>query len=245
MEKLSIIYATEWKRYCNQTDPPYTEKRFVRSFRSDEPANVKKNLREAIYMSILYGETDSEEHRILRFIEAEKRRVGPDKVMSMNLFKNNLLKNFVYQKPCDLPVGSDSDLRLKEVNNFRKFLNLFVDRFFEDPLGIRRDIDNKTKRLFKSGSIKAWVNILRSAINQRLCVLDVREMDKPFLRNIAEENWTGIKSVLQRLEQHPIWNDDNPDVESKLNENKLETSERLFREYTPPLSVNYLLLSGS
>ena len=97
------------------------------------------------------------------------------------------------------------------------------------------------KRLFKSGSIRAWVTTLQSAINNRLGVLDRRQMDRPFLRNVPDENWSGILSILQRLEQHPIWDDDSPDVESKLNENKLETSERLFAEYPMPVSVQYLL----
>jgi len=245
MEKLSVIYTTEWERYHNETSPPYTEKRFIQTFRSDEQANVKNNLLEAIYSSILYGKTDSEEHRILKFVESEKRRVGTAKVMSMNLFKTTLLKNFVFQKSCDFPVGTDEDLRLKEVINLRKFLDFFVNEFFEDTIGITKEIDNKMKRIFKSGSIKAWVTILESAINNRLSVLDVREMDKPFLRNVTDENWEGIKSILQRLEQHPIWNDDSPDVESKLNENKLETSQALFRTYSTPLTVEHLLMSTS
>lgn len=241
MEKLSVIYSTEWERYCQDTEPPYTESRFINSFRSDQQANVKKNLLEAIYMSILHGKTDSEEHKILKFVESVKRRVGTDKIMSMNLFKKTLLKNFVFQKPCDFPVGDTTDLRLNEVANMRKFLDIFVDVFFEDDLGIKKEIDNKMKRIFKSGSIRSWVTVFQSAINNRLSVLDVRHMDKPFLRKISNGNWVGIQSILQRLEQHPIWDDDSPDVESKLNENKLETSDRLFREYSIPLDVAYLL----
>lgn len=241
MEKLSVIYKTEWERYRQDTQPPYTESRFVSSFRSDQQANVKKNLLKAIYQSILSGKTESEMHKILKFVESEKRRVGVDKIMSMNLFERTLFKNFVFQKPCNFPVGSETDLRLKEVVNVRKFLDTFVKIFFEDELGIKKDIDNKMKRMFKSGSIRSWVATLRSAINNRLSVLDVRDMNKTFLRNVSEENWVGIQSILQRLEQHPIWNDDSPDVESKLNENKLETSDRLFREYSTPLDVEYLL----
>jgi len=241
MEKLSAIYEVEWERYRNETEPPYTEKGFVRTFRSDVQSIVKNHLNESIYGAILFGKTDAEKHRILKYIESEKRRVGPDKIMSLNLFKKTLLKNFVYQKPCEYPVGTDADFRLKEVNNVRRFFGLFVDVFFEGAFGIPKEIDNKMKRLFKSGSIRAWVTILKSAVNNRLSVLDVREMDKPLLRNVADENWEGILSILQRLEQHPIWNDDSPDVESKLNENKLETSERLFSEYSLPLSVEYLL----
>lgn len=241
MEKLSAIYSVEWERYRNETEPPYTEKRFIRAFRSDEQKIVKNHLIEAIYSAVLFGETDAEKHRILKYIESEKRRVGPDKILSMNLFKKTLLKNFVFQKPCDYPVGTEADLRLTEVINLRKFLDLFVDVFFEEPLGIVKEIDNKMRRIFKSGSVRAWVTILQSAINNRLSVLDVREMNKTFSRNVADENWEGIKAILQRLEQHPIWNDDSPDVESKLNENKLETSERLFREYSTPLAVRFLL----
>ena len=241
MEKLSVIYNTEWQRYRQDTPPPYTESRFISSFRSDQQADVKKNLLEAIYQSILCGKTESEDHKILDFIESTKTRVGTDKIMSMNLLKKTLLKHFVFQKPCNFPVGGEDDLRLIEVANMRKFLNFFVGVFFEGELGIKKEIDNKLKRMFKSGSIRSWVVTLRSAINNRLSVLDSRDVNKTFLRHITEEQWDGLEAILQRLEQHAIWNDESPNVESNLNENKLETSNELFRTYSTPLNVEYLL----
>lgn len=241
MEKLSVIYESEWEQYRQDSKPPHTERGFINGFRSYQKKIVRNHLIEAVYSSILFGESDLKNHEILKYIESIKRRVGTDKVISMNLFKTTILKNFVYQKPCDFEVGTVADLRLKEVNNVRRFLDLFVSTFVEDSLGLPREKDNKLIRIFKSGSVRAWVTTLKSAINNRLGVIDVDKMNMPFLRNIPEACWDGIKSILQRLEQHPIWGDDNLDVESKLNENKLQTSKRLFSEYRIPLDPHYLL----
>lgn len=241
MEKLSVIHGDRWQRFINESSPPHTERRFIRTFRSDEQKLIKNELREAIYNSILYGATAESEHGILEYIEAEKRRAGPDKVMSMFLFKTTILKNFVYQDPCSFQVGSEDDLRLKEVQNMRRFLDQVVSVFFKDPLGILKVKDNKMIRIFKSGSMRVWVKTLRSAINNRLSIIEHKEMDKTFLREISEPQWNGIKAILERLEQHSIWSDDSPDVESKLNENKIETTERLFDEYTIKLNARYLL----
>jgi hypothetical protein len=241
MEKLSNIYQVDWQRYVNDTRPPHTETGFVKTFKSYQQSEVKNQLVEAIYSSILYGENKERNHKILKYVEAEKRRAGTEKVLSMNLFKKTILANFVYQKPCDFEVGAEQDLRVKEVNNMRRFLDLFVRTFFEDPVGLPKEINDKTIRLFKSGSIRAWVVTLKSAINNRLAVIDQRDLDKTFLRNVSEEHWNGILAILQRLEQHPIWNDSSPDVESRLNENKLETSIKLFSEYATALDVQYLL----
>ncbi|GAH54125.1 unnamed protein product, partial [marine sediment metagenome] len=241
MEKLGVIHRDRWQEYQNTTSAPYTEAKFIKTYRSDEQTNLKRQLKEAIYNSILYGERKEDEMKILKYVEAEKRRAGKDKIMTMNLLKTTVLKNLVFQKPANYEVGSESDMRLKEVHNLRKFLDIFVEVFFEDDLGIQKERTEKMKRIFKSGSVRAWTRTVKSAINRTLNIIDHQEFDKTMLRPIQEHEWEAIKSILQRLEQHALWDDNAPSVESQLNENKLETTQALFDDYSIPLNAAYLI----
>ncbi len=57
----------------------------------------------------------------------------------------------------------------------------------------------------------------------------LRPDDPVFYRKITLENWSRIESVCQKLINHPIWMDPNPQVEATLNSNVQKNVAELFQ----------------
>jgi hypothetical protein len=81
--------------------------------------------------------------------------------------------------------------------------------------------------------------MLRDVIAQVLLLFDASERQKVLFRPIAHQQWAVIEGRVQRLFEHKIWDDPNPDVVSQLKINAVEQ----VRSYLSSrgLTVNWIL----
>jgi hypothetical protein len=81
--------------------------------------------------------------------------------------------------------------------------------------------------------------MLRDVIAQVLLLFDATEREKVLFRVISDQQWTLIEGRVQRLFDHKIWDDPNPDVISQLKINAVEQ----VRNYLTSrgLTVNWIL----
>jgi hypothetical protein len=226
-----------------QSSGATSEHAFVQSYLMRERANAKKEVFSSIYQNII--EDPSNRFRV--YIQPEGTRAGRFP-LSMNLVTNYILKSLVCQELQKMPIGSSKDFRIQESANIIFVLNTLADELLENgkwPLQQQPDessIDHlKARRFFKSGAVRYWNSVLNGSIAQRLNLLDQSDRVRFLLRPLEEAQRDLVRLVVRRLASHPIWTNPDGNIDSKLNENKKETSEALFRDYKLPLKVEYLL----
>ncbi len=166
----------------------------------------------------------------------------------MNLFHNYILRSLVCQELQTVRLGSEGDYRTHEADNVGFILNILADELLEGGKWSFVGGDQETStdhrkavRFFKSGSVRYWVDPFRKAIEQRLGLLEPDDKAKLLCRPVDDSHKSLIKTVVRRLVNHPIWTDDDGNIDSQLNENKSETSKTLFKSYPIPLHTAYLL----
>lgn len=224
-----------------------TEKAFVETYLTRDRPNAKKEVFSSIYKIIL----SNTGNKFTKYIQPEGTRAGKYP-LSMNLTINYILKSLVCQDLQVVQMGSPQDFRLSECANVVFVLNILAYELLEDgkwPLNNAPEESSsdflKAVRFFKSGAVRYWANILRSAIVSRLNLIEEEDKSRMLLRPLTDDQKKLVLNVVQRLANHPIWTDEDGTIDSKLNENKKETSEKLFKGppdgYKFPLNVGYLL----
>lgn len=244
ISKLADIYRNHWEQSGART-----EAEFIKSYRSDQQADAKKQLMAAIYHVII----DDDNNGMKQFVQTQRARRGTYPI-SMNNLTNLILRELVCQEYQQTEVGSSEDLRVpEEAKNVMVILNLLTDLLlsndkweFSRPKGSTPSRDHlKAERFFTPGAVKYWAPTLKRAINNRLG-LDLRGPDeaaKTLLRKLSPEQVEDIRKIVKRLVEHPIWTDDRtPNIDGMLRENRPATSTRLFtREYPKRLDAAYLV----
>jgi len=243
LEKMSSVHLDKL-----QASGAASERDFVELYLLRDRPNTKKEIFSSIYKNIL---SDSN-NRFTKYIQPEGIR-GGKYPLSMNLTLNHILKFLVCQELQTVQIGSPHDYRVNECENIVFILNIIADELLEEGkwlLNIQSQEPStdymKAKRFFRSGAVRYWDDVLRSAISNRLTLLEKIDQSRLLLRPLIDHQRDLIRDVVVRLANHPIWTDNEGTIDSKLNENNKETSETLFSKgssegYRIPLNVAYLL----
>jgi hypothetical protein len=238
LTKLSAVFQEKLES-LGQT----SENNFVNSVLTRERMKAKQELFASLYENI----KDNTNNKLKQYIQPEGTRSGKYP-LSMNLVVNKILKNLVCQQLQTVDMGGPEDCRKHEKENVTYILNVIAEELLENgkwPLddgNAEPTIEYlKAKRIFKSGAVQYWVTILRKAITNRLNLLETEDEIKFLCRVLTPEQKTLVKNVVMRLINHPIWTADDGSIDSKLNENKKETAQKLFAQFSPALNVAYLL----
>jgi hypothetical protein len=225
-----------------------SERAFVEIYLLRDRPNAKKGVFSSIYKNIL----SNSNNRFAGYIQPEGIR-GGKYPLSMNLTLNRILKILVCQDLQTVQIGSPQDFRVNECENVVFILNILADELLEEgkwPLNTQSQESStdymKAKRFFRSGAVRYWNDILRSAIINRLTLLERVEQSRLLLRPLTDHQRDLIQDVVVRLANHPIWTDNDGTIDGKLNENNAQTSETLFAAGSPKgygikLNVAYLL----
>ncbi len=226
-----------------------SERAFVEIYLLRDRPNAKKGVFSSIYKNIL---VDNSNNRFAKYMQPEGIR-GGKYPLSWNLTLNHILRFLVCQDLETVQIGSPQDFRVNECENVVFILNILADELLEgekwplntQPQELFTDY-MKAKRFFRSGAVRHWNNVLRSAIINRLALLEEVDKSRLLLRPLTDHQRDLIQDVVGRLANHPIWTDNDGTIDSRLNENSVETSQTLFTAGSPDgyeikLNVAYLL----
>lgn len=243
LEKMSTVYLEKF-----QASGAASEQAFVETYLLRDRPNAKKEVFSSIYRNIL----SNSNNRFAKYMQPEGIR-GGKYPLSWNLTLNHILRFLVCQDLETVQIGSPQDFRVNECENVVFILNILADELLEGgkwPLNVQlQELSTdymKAKRFFRSGAVRYWSDVLRRAISQRLLLLERADESHLLLRPLTDDKRDLIQKVVVRLANHPIWTDDEGTIDSKLNENSVETSKTLFTAGSPsgykiPLTVAYLL----
>lgn len=243
LEKMDSVQLEKF-----QASGAASEQAFVETYLLRDRPNAKKGIFSSIYQNILINSNN----RFAMYIQPEGSR-GGKYPLSMNLTLNHILKFLVCQDLETVQIGSPQDFRVNECENVVFVLNVLADELLEEgkwPLNTQLQESStdymKAKRFFRSGAVRYWNDTLRRAIISRLNLLERVDQSRLLLRPLTDHQRDLIQDVVVKLANHPIWTDNDGTIDSKLNENSVETSQTLFtagspRGYKIPLTVAYLL----
>lgn len=222
IRRMSASFRDRWNEYL-ELSGEHSEAGLIDSLPVNEKKLAKKELINAIYNNII----EDESLEIMEFVATGQIRGGKKKPVSVNLLKQ-VIENFVYNKPNSIPIG-EKDAREIEEENVVNFLNVIYNSIFGEltPIEKKRPdrLPEKINRIWKSGSVKFWVNTLKNVISHQLNIIDDEEKERPFQRKITENQWGGIKKTVDRLFSHSVWVKNDPNLDKILNSNDLRAAK--------------------
>ena len=241
LDKMQAVYRDKL-----QESGAESERKFVDAYLVRERGNATKQLFSSIYETILKDPAN----RFTKYVQPEGTRPGKYPV-SMNLVIK-ILRSLISNELQTVKIGSPEDFRLEEADNVVFILNIIADELLEqgkwslDKNAVQTTDYLKAKRFFKSGAVGYWTDVLREAIIQRLTLINKIERKSVLLRKLTDKQKELIKVLILRMVNHAIWTDNDGNIDTVLNENKKETSDKFFSKGTPegykiPLDVKYLM----
>jgi hypothetical protein len=198
---------------------------------------VNTKFRSYLYNSILKDETN----KWLPLV-SEGNRSSKEQPITLDMLSKSIFANFLCTSPLKDDILSNDYKRDVEATNVIRLMNILYDKglFSWNPKASPNDNDQlKLNRIFASKSIMAWSERLRDAILVRLAIRDHDDYPKMFYREIADEKFSEIEDIVQRLYDWPQWSSPkNTDIDAFIARNKSSLKD-WFKE--KGLSVSYLL----
>ncbi|MDO8474149.1 MAG: hypothetical protein Q7S62_01185 [bacterium] len=222
IKRMSASYMDRWNEYI-ESPGEHSEAGLIESLPNQEKKLAKKELMNAVYSNII----DNKELELKEFVTTGQTRSEKNRPISINLLKQ-IINNFVYSKPNDVPVG-EKDSREIEAENTTKFLNIISEAIFGELTPIQRnrqDLPEKILRIWKSGSVKFWANILKNLISHRLNIIAEDDKERIFQRKLTANDWDGIGKTVNRLFSHSVWGKIDQNLDKILNSNDLKAATR-------------------
>lgn len=122
-------------------------------------------------------------------------------------------------------------------------MNIISEEGLENKWNPERNdsIHKKAERIFGAGAIRAWVILLRDAINIHLKHYTDEERKVFFYRQVSEEDFGYFRQFTNKIFSHKIWDDPDPsgEISARLAKDDATTAKSLFDE--KELSVQWVL----
>jgi hypothetical protein len=234
--KYSDIFKQEWEDYLERPGSK-NENDFVAflRLRGKTTVEAKKMLQMAIEQDVM----EDQDNSLSEFI-AERNRTRKNPV-SISILEKTFFREFIFSPPTTIEFEGPDDFRAGEQKNLVRLLSLIADKQLTGRWNPEANnaAHQRAERIFGAGAMRAWVPMLRDVIAQVLLLFDASERQKVLFRPIAHQQWAVIEGRVQRLFEHKIWDDPNPDVVSQLKINAVEQ----VRSYLSSrgLTVNWIL----
>ena len=190
---------------------------------------VEKDIKARITQSI-YGECG-----LAEFVSLERRPgVLP---LSYDMFA--WWVNLLIKKPLVTePMESDQNFREEERQNIIRLFDYMEENYLEGkwtPSNPDNIVHKKTRRLFFRASFREWAKLIAEALHN---IMWVPSEEPVFYQNIEPKEWLRIEEACQKLIDHPIWMDTQPEVDAILNSNVQQSVAELFKDHN--LILEYL-----
>lgn len=215
---------------------------YLEEFKEDKPSEehsehgyvkflqVEKKMTKAEALKMLLSaikEASVTESALEPFIAEESKSAS--KPLTFDLLEN-IFAQTLYLYPSTAKFNTDKDYRDSESQNFKKVINILVNETaISEWTTIRKDKSytnqqRKARRIWHKGSVLTWAPFLMSIFRLCLQLMTDEEGEKKLYRpEITPDQLEKIQLCINRLFSHPIWDDNDPDIDSLLSSAKKQS----------------------
>lgn len=143
--------------------------------------------------------------------------------LSIDLLKKTIFSNTLFLEPSSANFKSITDYRDSELENFKELASLLVDCGYLNHWvhNIRgKDLTNvelKARRIWHKGSVSTWSPYLESILGMAFNFITHDERKKLLYREVmSNDQKERIKGCLDRLFNHPLWDEPKGDIDNLL-----------------------------
>ena len=230
--KLGSQFGKQFEDYKNLDDgSKKTEKGFIDYLKEKEQlsnSEINKRFTSYLHDSVL----DPKANRVVRLISTGNRG-SSECPLTMDLLSKSILANFLYREAVEDDMTTPHYQRENEINNLIRLFNIIDQEVLSKWDGTRPETDtnqNRLNRMFRSKSIMAWSELLFDAICAKLEIEDRDEKAMIFYRELSDDDFDKIQSVVRRLVSWSLWSvSPNSEIDRILSDNKGEV-KKYFRE---------------
>lgn len=221
ISKYSDLFKEDWEAYLElpgqKSEVGFID--FLVKVKGRTKTEAVKRLRSAIENDVL----EDSENQLQEYIsEKNKTRKNPLTIFAL---QRTFFSEFIAQQPMNVEFESPQDFRREEKKNLIRLMNSIVDTSLASKWNpeAKNDSHRTAERIYASGSLRAWVPMLRAVIAAKLTLIDDDERQKVFYREIDENKYIStIEPIVKRLFSHKVWIDPDPEIDSNLRVNNLE-----------------------
>jgi len=206
--KLGNQFGKDFEDYKNKEDGTTKSESSFLEYLEQKDATLTRAERNKRFRSYLYNSILEDESNKLKLLISTSNRSSNEQPITIDMLSKSIFSCFLYTDPLYDDMLSDKYKRDAEFNNVLKLLNLLYDQSlinWNPRTNPNDQMQLKLKRIFSSKSILAWTEIFRDAVCAKLEIHDSDEKQKPFYRDISDEDFLKIKNILSRLINWQIW----------------------------------------
>lgn len=206
--KLGNQFGKDFEDYKNKEDGSTKSESSFLEFLEQKDATLTRAERNKRFRSYLYNSILEDESNKLKPLISTSNRSSNEQPITIDMLSKSIFSCFLYTDPLYDDMLSDKYKRDAEFNNVLKLLNLLYDQSligWNPRTNPNDQMQLKLKRIFSSKSILAWTEIFRDAVCAKLEIHDSDEKQKPFYRDISDEDFLKIKNILSRLINWQTW----------------------------------------
>ncbi len=230
MKKYADIFGEDWTEYM-ATDGEKSEQgffNFLINTKKKTRAQARNEIAQAMYNEIL----DDPENKLSSFL-VEKHR-GRKLPLTFARLKKTFFQHMLVPPPVDDEFESDTDYRKLERKNLIKLMNIIVASGLEEKWNPERDdsAHEKAERIFSAGAIRAWIVLLKDAININLKHYSEDGRRIFFYRSVSDDDFRYFEKFVEKIFSHKIWidPDSSGEIRARLAKDDATTAKSLFDE---------------
>lgn len=240
IERFSVIHKELWENFATiEPSSKHSESNFLQ-FLIKNGNFERGQANEILKSSMIDAAIDGSP--IKKYIaDASRDQNFP---LSQEVLKKGIFPNALFLEASEAVLDSPNDYRNSEIENFRKFSEILSKRgFLQDWVPHKRGTvptqsQLRARRIWHKGSVLTWGPMLSDIIINAFNMKTVDERKKLLYRAIAnKDQLERIDTYLERLFNHTLWTDPNPDIDSLLVSARKQ--DALFQQHS--LTMNYIL----
>jgi len=228
--KLGTQFGIDFENYKNLEDgQPKSEAGFMEYLSRSDGGTLTKGQLNTRFRSYLYSAVLEHEDNRLKALVSATNRSTDEKPLTLDMLQKSLFAGFLYREPTADDLTTDTYKREVEVNNTVALMNMIYDYGLSAWDGKASENDQtqvRLRRMFRSKSMMAWTELLHGAICGKLDLNDSEDRERPFYRELTEDEVKRIGEVVKRLYGWKRWNSpQNDDIDRTLSDNKSEVKD--------------------
>lgn len=200
-------------------------------------AQLNTRFRSYLYSSVL----EFENNRLKNLVTASNRSTD-EKPLTMDMLQKSLFAGFLHRQPSPDNMATEAYKRDQEISNLVDLMNMIFDYGLHawNPKASPHDADQlRLNRMFRSKSMMAWSEVLHGAVCGKLELHDAEARERPFYRDLSEQDKTRLKEIIKRLMNWKRWNAPYDDeIDRVLSDNK-SVVKQWFKNHG--LTTGYLM----
>lgn len=239
MQKYADIFGEDWNEFM-ETEGEKSELHFYNfliNAKQKTKAQAKNEIALAMYNEII----DNANNKLSRYL-SEKHR-GRKQPLSYARLNKTFFQHMIVPPPVSDEFESDTYFRGEEKQNIVKLMSIVAEEGLDGKWNpeLNNAVHKKAERIFSAGAIRAWVVLLKDAVNTNLKHYTDEQRKLFFYREIKDEEFKTMRLFVQKIFSHKIWDDPDPsgEIVARLSKDDATTAKSLFDE--KGLTVTWIL----